>query len=68
MPVITVEVNWPQELEDKLDLFLARARRMKRRLKINWYRRLAIIRNGCRELAERLKAEDKRPILKSGES
>ena len=68
MPSFTIEVGWPQEMEDQLDLFLARARRLKRRLKINLLRRLAVIRSGFRDAAERFKAEDKRPILKSGES
>ena len=68
MPTLTVELDWPQEMEDKVDLLLARVRRLKRRLRINFVRKLAIIRSGFRDLAERFKAEDRKPILKSGES
>ena len=68
MPVFTVEIDWPQELEDKVDLLLARAKRVKRRLKINLFRKMALIRSGFRDFTRRFKAEDTKPILKSGES
>ena len=67
MPSFTIEINWPQEVEERMDLLLVRAKRMRRRLKINLFRKAAIIRSGFRDWMGRLKAEDERPILKSGE-
>ena len=65
MPVIVVDLKVPAVLEEGMDLVMSRARRIKRRLRINWSRRMSIIRYGLRTFYENMKGtEDERPILK----
>lgn len=65
MPVIVVDLKVPAVLEEGTDLMMSRLRRIKRRLRINWSRRMSMIRYGLRTFYENMKGtEDERPILK----
>ena len=65
MPVIVLDLKVPAPLEEGFDFAQVQARRLKRRLRINWSRKWSIFRYGLRTVAENFKrCEDKKPILK----
>ena len=65
MPVIVVDLKVPTVLEDGMDQMMSQARRLKRRLRINWSRKWSIFRYGLRGIVENFtKTEDEKPILK----
>ena len=65
MPVVVIDLKMPAALEDGMDRVVVQMRRLKRRLQINWSRRLSILRYGLRSFLEAMrKTEDKKPILK----
>ena len=65
MPVIVVDLKVPATLEDGMDRLMSRARRLRRRFRIGWSRKLAMLRYGLRGVVENFKkTEDDKPILK----
>lgn len=64
--MVVIEVKLPQSWEDGIDLVLARVRRLRRRTRINWIRKMSIMRAEFRNWIEGLQRDDERPIIKRG--
>ena len=66
MPVIVLDLKVPAPLEEGLDLVRIQARRLRRRLRINWSRKWSVFRYGLRNVFENFKrTEDEKPIMRS---
>ena len=65
MPVVVIDLKMPAILEDGMDRVAVQGRQLRRRLRINWSRRMSILRYGLRGFLENLRrTEDEKPILK----
>ena len=63
--MVVIDLKMPAILEDGMDRVVVQGRRLKRRLRINWSRRMSILRYGLRGFFETLRrTEDEKPILK----